>query len=138
MQAYRLNAPQAVAETSGGEAVVINLDRGTYYSIRGTGAVIWDALIRGVPADQIIDNLAHSTDLSVTPSADVGDFLTRLIEEDLLTPADTSAEVAYDLQLDQPYAPPVLDKYSDMEALLLLDPIHDVDEAGWPNLPNLT
>jgi hypothetical protein len=26
-----------------------------------------------------------------------------------------------------------LHKYTDMEELLLLDPIHDVDETGWPN-----
>ena len=27
---------------------------------------------------------------------------------------------------------PVLEKYTDMQELLLLDPIHDVEEAGWP------
>jgi hypothetical protein len=29
----------------------------------------------------------------------------------------------------------LLNKYSDMQELLLLDPIHDVDDAGWPK-PN--
>jgi hypothetical protein len=29
-------------------------------------------------------------------------------------------------------AAPVLEKYTDMQELLLLDPIHDVEEAGWP------
>jgi hypothetical protein len=28
---------------------------------------------------------------------------------------------------------PVLNKYTDMQDLLLLDPIHEVDERGWPN-----
>lgn len=27
---------------------------------------------------------------------------------------------------------PIFHKYTDMEDLLLLDPIHDVDETGWP------
>jgi hypothetical protein len=27
---------------------------------------------------------------------------------------------------------PKLEKYTDMEDLLLLDPIHDVQEVGWP------
>ncbi len=31
-----------------------------------------------------------------------------------------------------PYAPPALETYTDMQELLLLDPIHDVDETGWP------
>ena len=26
-----------------------------------------------------------------------------------------------------------LGKYTDMQELLLLDPVHEVDEAGWPN-----
>jgi hypothetical protein len=27
----------------------------------------------------------------------------------------------------------VLERYTDMQELLLLDPIHDVDESGWPH-----
>ena len=34
-----------------------------------------------------------------------------------------------------PFVEPVLQRYTDMEALLLADPIHDVDEeAGWPQV----
>ena len=32
---YELNEPATVAETIDGEAVVINLDKGIYFSIRG-------------------------------------------------------------------------------------------------------
>ena len=32
------------------------------------------------------------------------------------------------------FATPVLNKYSDMQDLLLLDPIHEVDDTGWPNV----
>jgi hypothetical protein len=31
-----------------------------------------------------------------------------------------------------PFQSPVLHKYTDMAGLLLLDPIHDVLETGWP------
>ena len=30
---------------------------------------------------------------------------------------------------------PQLSSYTDMQELLLLDPIHEVDESGWPNRP---
>jgi hypothetical protein len=30
------------------------------------------------------------------------------------------------------FIPPKLRKYTDMQDLLLLDPIHEVDEQGWP------
>ena len=29
---------------------------------------------------------------------------------------------------------PVLNKYTDMQDLLLLDPIHEVDATGWPSI----
>lgn len=32
----------------------------------------------------------------------------------------------------EPFEPPVLEQYTDMQDLLLLDPIHEVDEQGWP------
>ena len=31
-----------------------------------------------------------------------------------------------------PFEPPTLSKYKDMQDMLLLDPVHDVEEAGWP------
>ena len=30
------------------------------------------------------------------------------------------------------YEKPVFQKYDDMQALLLIDPIHEVDDDGWP------
>ena len=32
------------------------------------------------------------------------------------------------------FVPPSLHKYVDMQELLLLDPIHEVDETGWPSI----
>ena len=35
--------------------------------------------------------------------------------------------------LRAPFVAPELKRYADMQDLLLLDPVHDVDEKGWPN-----
>ncbi len=37
--------------------------------------------------------------------------------------------------LKPPFRAPSLEKYTDMEALLLLDPIHEVGQTGWPASP---
>jgi hypothetical protein len=29
---------------------------------------------------------------------------------------------------------PTIQRYEDMQAMLLADPIHDVDQSGWPTL----
>jgi hypothetical protein len=34
-----------------------------------------------------------------------------------------------------PFQPPLFEKFTDMEAMLLLDPVHDVDDEGWPHMP---
>jgi hypothetical protein len=31
------------------------------------------------------------------------------------------------------FVEPALNKYTDMQELLLLDPVHEVSEAGWPS-----
>jgi hypothetical protein len=32
------------------------------------------------------------------------------------------------------FAPPRLEVFDDLQDLFLVDPIHDVDEAGWPHV----
>ena len=34
------------------------------------------------------------------------------------------------------FAPPAFEKFTDMEELLLLDPIHEVGDTGWPRKPD--
>ena len=36
------------------------------------------------------------------------------------------------VEFEKDYTAPKLATYSDLQDLLLLDPIHDVDETGWP------
>jgi hypothetical protein len=73
----------------------------------------------------------------------IHELLDELQREELIVP-DTAAKpydgnglhAANGAAHDKPvFEQPRLHKYSDMEDLLLLDPIHDVDETGWPNVP---
>jgi len=129
MASYRMNSPKVVAETIDNESVVINLDKGTYYSIRGTGSELWDALRAGVPTGVLLAQVAaHAGDQAAADTATK--FIEKLIEEELIVPHDVPEGGTATLAV--PYSSPDLVKYSDMEALLLLDPIHDVDEVGWP------
>jgi hypothetical protein len=72
----------------------------------------------------------------------VQDLLAQLQQENLIVPVDGTGAVDLDLEVpshnghEKPsFNLPLLHKYSDMQELLLLDPIHDVDDAGWPK-PN--
>lgn len=43
-----------------------------------------------------------------------------------------SGDDEIDLTERRPYQPPQVEAFNDLQDILLLDPIHDVDEAGWP------
>ncbi|MEQ9640211.1 MAG: PqqD family protein [Alphaproteobacteria bacterium] len=126
-----------MAEVIDGELVVMNLASGSYYSSQGLGAAIWGWIETGHAIDAIRDSLVEHFE---APAADVerdlSAFCGRLREEGLVrveeAPAATGAP-AVDASLR--YEAPTLMKYEDMQDLLLLDPIHDVDETGWPTLP---
>jgi hypothetical protein len=139
MANYELNGPATVAETIDGEAVVINLERGVYFSIRGIGLGIWTDVLAGASVDDVTTSLCarHPQDAARIPS-DVSAFIDRLMEEGLIRSSSHTARSSACIgqaNSDSGYDVPSLEKYTDMEALLLLDPIHDTDELGWPNRP---
>jgi hypothetical protein len=56
----------------------------------------------------------------------------ELLEENVSGPGQEPASPLPKGEID--FEPPKFAKYNDMQNLLLSDPIHDVDETGWPNL----
>jgi hypothetical protein len=125
-----------VHETIEGEVIIVNLDKGLYFSTDGVGACIWAMIIAGRTADEIRIWATGALDAGDAVSADVTEFLDDLRENELIR---TVLEPRGGDDFDMPAAPatyekPTLHVYADMEELLLLDPIHDVsDDAGWPH-----
>ena len=134
MSNYELSEPGTVAETIDGEAVVINLERGVYFSIRGVGLAIWTDLLAGSSPEDIVASLCtrHST-LEARIPTEVSAFLDQLTNESLIRPSERPPGPPAAVAQVASYDVPSLEKYTDMEALLLLDPVHDTDEQGWPN-----
>ena len=123
---FEKNQPDVVDESVDGEVLIVHLGTGTYFSSRGAGDAAWQMLASGrTPAE-------CSGPLGQTEEA-LQEFLGQLVGEGLLRPREGGAGPLPELQ---PVAGPLLlEKYTDMQELLLLDPIHDVDdEEGWPNV----
>lgn len=142
-QRFRVNTPTVTHETIDGEAVIINLDNGNYYSLVELGSFIWGLVEKGASASDVQNLVLQNYQGNASDiNRGVQELLAQLQQENLIVPVD-GAE-AFDLSQVPPsgnshekpsFNPPLLHKYSDMQELLLLDPIHDVDEAGWPK-PN--
>jgi hypothetical protein len=123
-----------VHETIDGEAILINLATGTYFNLEGTGAEIWTRLVRGDDPARIAAELAaaHGADAAAV-HAEIARLATELHRHGILTaPPDPAPEAAPGASLGT-FTPPVLGVHTDMEQFLLVDPIHDVEVAGWPH-----
>jgi hypothetical protein len=138
---HRVNSPRVMHETIEDEVIVIDLNTGSYYSLRASGAAIWHAVDRGLPDDEIADAVAERYDGDRTEiAAAVSQLLRELSEEGLIESNGAGeappAELAPPAQDDRPrerFQPPVLEKHTDMQDLILLDPVHEVDARGWPH-----
>jgi len=128
--------PEIVHEAVDGEVIAIDLADGSYYSLAGSGPAIWELLGQAVSEAEIS---AVLTGRFEAEEAEIGSavaaLLAQLRENGLIVseegtaaeppPANGSAEKA-------PFEPPRLERYNDMKDYFLLDPIHEVDPAGWP------
>jgi Coenzyme PQQ synthesis protein D (PqqD) len=138
---YKVNAPTVTHETIEGESVIINLETGNYYSLQGTGADIWALIAKNIPVSDIVEDL---TQRYSGVRADIKECITGLLlelqSEQLIVPGqltngsnsgDGLSVALHSTKCD--FQTPQLQKFTDMQELLLLDPIHEVDAAGWPS-----
>lgn len=136
MSRYITN-PQAIHETIDGETIIINLTTGTYYSLRGAAPTIWNALCEGATTAGILQQVEGSFDTGsngVAPAVEA--FLLELQAEDLVAvtdaPGNDLVATAEPAAERMPFEAPQLEKYTDMQDIILLDPVHKVDSEGWP------
>jgi hypothetical protein len=135
---YALNQPPIVGEVIDGEVMVINLDTGVYYSVTGAGAAVWPMLVGGATRREISDRVArHYGADAASVERDVDTFVTQLTDEAILRPLrDGAAAGSVDSVDEWPsvaYPGFGFERYDDMQALLVIDPVHEVGDFGWPS-----
>ena len=137
--------PEIVHETVDGEVIAIDLANGSYYSLAGSGSAIWALLAGGASEAGVCDALAARFGADEAMAGDVAAFLGQLGENGLVVPAGDDSDgavpadaggadtqAAIDIEGGGTYEAPRLERYTDMKDYFLLDPIHEVDTAGWP------
>ena len=137
---FRINTPAVASEIIDGEAVIMNLKTGAYFSARQTGSLLWSWIEQGIPQSAMVQALQAAFEAAPELVArEVERFIAELIAHDLIREVPLAGpipppELGPQSPSGMAFPPPVLEVYTDMQDLLLLDPIHDVDEeAGWPS-----
>jgi hypothetical protein len=130
-------SPWVTHERLDDEVIAINLETGAYYALDGVAADCWALTASGRETDDIVAVLTSRYDVDEAQlRADIDRFVAQLVAERLMVVGGDAEPVpAPELPphaAKKAYTAPGIEKYDDLEDLLLLDPIHEVDEAGWP------
>lgn len=136
MDTFRIN-PSVIHDLIEGQVILLNLDTGNYYQLKDEAVTVWQDIAGGAPMPALTANLGARYGLTPDKAAEsIHPFLKDLETEALVTlepAADAStSELPAPARLSTAFNPPVLLKFTDMQSLLLLDPIHDVGAEGWP------
>lgn len=137
---YRLNEPDVSAEVFDEEVLAIDLKTGHYHSLRESGVFLWQTLMQGFSVEETASRLsARYPDSAAQALAEAENFAQQLVEAGLIVEASDAtspSDAAPAEPAGKPYVSPLIESYTDMQELLLIDPIHEVDVyTGWPQKP---
>jgi Coenzyme PQQ synthesis protein D (PqqD) len=132
---FRANSPFVISETIQGETIIIHLNTGTYYSLQGSGAEVWESIAGAATAPEIAADLAARYAVSAAEAeTTVAALMDDLRNEELIVASDATERdtIPAAAAAGGAFVAPSLSKFTDMQDLVLLDPVHEVSETGWP------
>ena len=138
---FQLNAPDVVEEVIDGEVMAINLVTGNYYNMQGNTARIWRCLLQGIPLESLVEHYVERFpgDAEIIRT-ELGDFI-KILRSDQLISVRTgeidqqTLESTLSEDTSDAWESLHLGRHTDMQELLLVDPIHEVKPKGWPETP---
>jgi hypothetical protein len=103
-------SPTVISDIIDEMVIVINVESGAYYSLTKSGSELWI---------KIENSFTEFDQLEMQ-------YIKGLVEEEILS-TETSLEHYESIEFSE-----IGLKFTDMEEMLLGDPIHEVDQKGWP------
>ena len=122
----RVNIDEVAGEVIDGEAVLINLSSGTYYTMDNVGAAVWSMIERGYSLAEMSDRLAPAYIVDREKIlGDLRDLARDLLEQSLVVVDRDASSESGEVEVSangSSYASPILNRYTDMAEVLALDP----------------
>ena len=124
---FKVNNDQIVAKVMDGEAILINLTNGMYYSMDGVAGFVWTLINSGHTLTETCERISSHYGVSDSQvETDVKRLICELVEENLVlitndaTPSDIGESPPQ--SAGGTYQSPQLMKYSDMADIFAIDP----------------
>ena len=120
------NEQQVAAKVMDGEAIIINLGTGIYYSLGTTGAFIWSLIEKRPSIRDVIRNVVEQYEVGeAEATSDVLRLSAELCAEGLAVASIEGVAVPIEPQAGlqrQRYEAPTIEKFTDMAEMFALDP----------------
>ncbi len=134
---FRPREEEVASKVIDGEAIIINLANGVYYSMDKAGALVWDLIQTGHTLEEVVVAVTGRYDVARQQAeSNVLELVQELVQENLVVASENgkpaAAEVIAELQDKLPYELPKLNIYRDMGDLLALDPpVPGLGDTPW-------
>jgi Coenzyme PQQ synthesis protein D (PqqD) len=133
---FRPREEEVASKVIDGEAIIINLANGVYYSMDKVGALVWDLLQAGHTLEEVIVGVTCRYDVTREQAeSNVRDLVQELVQENLVVSTENGAAAPAQPMEHQdrvPYEIPKLNIYRDMGDLLALDPpVPGLGDTPW-------
>ncbi len=131
---FSVEPPNIVSNNFDGEIIIADYENGVYYSLIETAADIWLGLRSGRSAGDVAAVMAKLYPASSSEVAEivlscVSQLTTAGVIRALAAPADVTD---WSPAARSEFLPPQVERFDELKDLLLLDPVHDTAEVGWP------
>lgn len=140
MKLLQLFSEQILFESYDDELVMLDLSHGVYYTVSRGGGDCLQVLLHASDREQAITLLLARFDTSREQLEGALSQMTEALKCYGLVRERAEGEPGAALALAAghklPFAAPVIEQYKDVEEILMFDPIHEVEENGWPNVRN--
>lgn len=133
---FRPREEEVASKVIDGEAIIINLANGVYYSMDKVGALVWDLLQTGYSLEEVIAAVTGQYDVGREQAeSNVRDLVQELVAENLVVASENGTAApaqATPAQVKLLYELPKLNIYRDMGDLLALDPpVPGLGDTPW-------
>lgn len=134
---YKLNEEKMFFDVAENQAIVINFTSGIYYGTNHLGSAVLERLLNGVAPEAVLKALKTLPDCPDAMEAELTAFIEKLKAEEILIEGPTAegGEEAIPQEALADGFELIVEAFSEVQDLILADPVHDVDvEQGWPVL----
>jgi hypothetical protein len=136
---YKINDSKAISETIDGETIIINLETGYYYSVNKTATLIWNEIQKNNSIKNITQHFLNHYEIDHDAAEkSIKEIIDLFLKDELILELDSYVSPNTSEQraslMKKKFIMPRIERFDDMAGALMSDPVHDVNEDGWPNL----